>query len=88
MIPAGLTLEFRPALYNKVSTYLESNDPKMIFIYGEDDPWTAAGVTYLKDKKNIMVAIEPGGSHTARISTLPKKTQKKVLARITQWLAE
>ena len=88
MIPAGVTLEFRPALYNKISAYLESNDPKMIFIYGEDDPWTAAGVTYLKDKKNIMVAIEPGGSHTARISTLPKKIQKKVLARITQWLAE
>ena len=88
MIPEGLTLEFRPALYNKISAYLEANDPKMIFIYGEDDPWTAAGVTYLKRKKNIMVAVEPGGSHTARISTLPKKTQKKVLARITQWLAE
>jgi hypothetical protein len=88
MIPEGVNIEFRPALYNKISAYLASNDPKMIFIYGEDDPWTAAGVTYLKDKKNIMVAIEPAGSHTARISTLPKKTQKQVLARITQWLAE
>lgn len=49
----------------------------MIFIYGENDPWTAAGVTWLKEKKNIHVFIQPGGSHLARISTLPERRKKK-----------
>lgn len=48
----------------------------MIFIYGENDPWTAAGVTWLKEKKNIHVFIQPGGSHLARISTLPERRKR------------
>ena len=44
----------------------------MIFIYGENDPWTAAGVTWLKEKKNIHVIHSAGRQpsrthlHTAR----------------------
>ena len=51
---------------------LKENDPKMIFIYGQNDPWTAAGVTWLKGKKNIpcirRARGKPSGTHrhTAR----------------------
>ena len=65
---------------------LKENDPKMIFIYGENDPWTAAGVTWLKEKKNIHVFIQPGGSHLARISTLPEKEKEEVMKLLNEWL--
>ena len=58
----------------------------MIFIYGENDPWTAAGVTWLKGKKNIHVFVEPGGSHRARIGTLPEEEKKQVMELINEWL--
>ena len=67
---------------------LKENDPKMIFIYGQNDPWTAAGVTWLKGKKNIHVFVEPGGSHRARIGTLPDAQKREAISLINKWLQE
>lgn len=88
MLPEGLSIEFRPELYHKITAYLKKNDPRMVFVYGENDPWTSAGITRLKGKKNVYIAIEPGGSHLARIRTLPEKVKKEVIDRITRWLEE
>ena len=68
--------------------FLKQNDPKMIFIYGQNDPWTAAGVTWLKGKKNIHVFVQPGGSHLARISTLPEAMRGRAMAQIEEWIGE
>ena len=88
MLPEGVSVEFRPELYRKITSYLKKNDPRMIFVYGQNDPWTSAGITRLKGKKNVFIAIEPGGSHLARIHTLPEKIKKEVIDRITRWLEE
>ena len=54
MLPEELVgkVDFRPALYHKIYNFLKDNDPKMIFIYGEIDPWSAAMVPAFKGKKN------------------------------------
>lgn len=88
MLPEGLDITFNPALHDKIMAFLNGNDPKMIFIYGGNDPWTAAGVTRLDNKKNIMIAIQPGGSHLTRIGTLPEETKEKVINQIKAWLEE
>ena len=80
-------VEFDGSTHRKVVDYLTENDPKMIYIYGEFDPWTANGVTWLRDrnKKNIRIFIEPNGSHRARIGTMPKETQKEILDLLQEW---
>lgn len=89
MLPAELsTLKFDKALYNKVTKFLKKHDPEMIYIYGGDDPWTASGVTWLKDKKNIKVYVLPGGSHTTRIGSFDTKAQEEIKAQINAWLNE
>ena len=74
--------------YRFVTDFLTENDPKMIFIYGEWDPWTASGVTWLRDrnKKNIHIYIEPNGSHKARIGTMPAATQTEILNKLNEWM--
>jgi hypothetical protein len=47
-----------------------------------------AGVTWLKGKKNIHVFVEPGGSHRARIGTLPEEEKKQVMELINEWLKQ
>lgn len=87
MLPEELKdMPFDKTLSKKITKFLKKQDPKMIFIYGQNDPWTAAGVTWLKNKKNIHVFIQPNGSHLARISTLPEKEKKEVIELIKQWL--
>lgn len=86
MIPDSLTyIEFDGNLYERVNTFLRENDFPMMFIYGEYDPWSATGVTWLNDKKHIRVFVEPGGSHKARIGTMPEATQKEIKKILKRW---
>ena len=89
MLPDELKdMPFDKTLGRKITKFLKENDPKMIFIYGQNDPWTAAGVTWLKGKKNIHVFVEPDGSHRARINTLPEAQKQEAISLINKWLQE
>ncbi|MDD7721741.1 MAG: S28 family serine protease [bacterium] len=90
MLPAELIdqVEFRPELYHKVYNFLKDNDPKMIFIYGEIDPWSATRVPTFRGKKNEQIYIQPRGSHRARISNMPEEMKKQIMDQIHAWLAE
>lgn len=87
MLPEELKdMPFDKTLSKTITKFLKKQDPKMSFIYGQNDPWTAAGVTWLKNKKNIHVFIQPNGSHLARINTLPEGEKKEVIELIKKWL--
>lgn len=89
MLPEELKgMPFDKTLSKKITKFLKKDDPKIIFIYGENDPWTAAGVTWLKNKENIRVFIQPDGSHRARISTLPEKEKEEVVELIKKWIEQ
>lgn len=86
MIPDSLSyIEFDANLYERVNTFLKDNDLPMMFIYGEYDPWSATGVTWLDDKKHVHVFVESGGSHKARIGTMPEDTQKRIMKILKRW---
>lgn len=87
MIPDSLSyIEFDANLYERVNLFLEENDLPMMFVYGEYDPWSATGVTWLDGKKRIHVFVEPGGSHKARIGTMPEDTQKRIKKILKRWV--
>ena len=86
MLPEGITIQFQPELYKKLTNFIETSDPRLIFVYGEYDPWTSVGITKLDGKKNMFVAIQPKGSHRARINTLPDSLRDKVIQTIKLWL--
>ncbi|MCD8260791.1 MAG: aminopeptidase [Bacteroides sp.] len=89
MLPRELeNLPFDDTLYHQVTEFLDKNDLPILFIYGQHDPWTAAGVTGLKGKKQIKVYTEPGGSHLARISSFPEQTRVEILKILEKWLEE
>ena len=82
--------KFDNKLHKDMYSYLKNNDPKMIFIYGEWDPWTAAAPKefLFEGKTNMMMCIEAEGSHKARIGSLPEAMQETVWNTINKWLAE
>lgn len=81
-------VEFDDSNYRFVTDYYTENDPRMILVYGEVDPWTASGITWLRDrnKENIKVFIQPGGSHTARILNMPEGMRNKILEQLNEWM--
>ena len=83
-------IKFDKTLSKKITKFLKKNDPKMIFVYGEIDPWSAAATTWLNtDKKeNVHIFVEPRGSHLARINTLPEEMKQEAISILKKWLEE
>jgi len=89
--PSEKNLKFDKSLYKHVVKYLKHNDPKLLYIYGDIDPWGSSGVgTWLKTdkKKNLKVYTQPRGSHLTRIKTFDQPVQEEIITTIRQWLEE
>ena len=74
---------------SKTFNFLIENDPKMIFVYGECDPWSATGIGQWLDfskKSNMKLYVDPHGSHRARIKTLPPTQQNEAIRVLKGWL--
>lgn len=78
---------FNTALYKKMSDFVKNSDAKMVFIYGEWDPWSAAAVPN-PNKPNVLYYVQPGGSHSTRIGTLPEAMRQELMQQLNAWLAE
>ena len=83
-------IKFDKTLSKKITKFLKKNDPKMVFIYGEIDPWSAAAPMWLdtSKKKNMHMFVQPRGSHRARINTLPQEMKQEAISIIKSWLEE
>lgn len=89
MLPDSLeSVKFDKGITRYTRRFLKRNDVPMIFIYGENDPWTAAGVTWLKNKKQMHVFIQPRGSHRSRINNMPQDLKQQILDLLAKWLGE
>lgn len=89
--PSEKDLKFDPTLYKHVVKYLKENDPKMMYIYGEIDPWGCSGVgTWLKTdkKKNLKVYTQPRGSHRTRINTFEQPVRDEIIETLRKWIDE
>ncbi|MBI9064003.1 MAG: peptidase [Marinilabiliaceae bacterium] len=83
--PGGDTLRFIPETMHWVMEQLKKNDPKIVAIVGENDPW---GCTSLETDglRNTLKAVQPGGSHRTRINTLPDALKQQVSDQLKEWM--
>jgi len=82
--------KFSHRVHKDIYKYLKNNDPKMIAVNGEFDPWNAVALDkkLFRNKENMILMVQQGGSHRARIATLSEEQQQQVWNRIDQWLTE
>ncbi|MEG0517262.1 MAG: aminopeptidase [Bacteroidales bacterium] len=95
-VPQTQTFKFNTYLYKKVSKFLATTSSKMMFIYGQYDPWSAVmPVAPVENEKlkvkgqgrnTMALFVRPGGSHKARISTLPEQDKQAAIALLKEWL--
>ena len=86
-LPEGSEFKFDKTLYKKLKKFVATTDKKMLFIYGEFDPWSSVKVDEPKND-NVVVMVQPGGSHRARISNMPDSLKNKAIEIIKGWLSE
>ena len=91
LTPETRNISFDPALYDRTVRFLQQNDPTMLFIYGEYDPWSASGVCEWLDtstKQNLRVYVQPKGDHGSSIRTLPAELRDDIMQRINNAITQ
>lgn len=82
-------IKFNSELYKHLNSFLKKNDTvKMMFIYGEYDPWSAVApkAQYFEKKENMMIYYCPEYDHKSRIRNFPADTQKEIYNTLDEWL--
>lgn len=81
-------IRFNDALSRRIVAFYRTHDPKLICIYGQNDPWSAAMLdpALFSGKQNMKLVVEPGGSHRARIKTQPEEVQNQIWKTIEGWI--
>lgn len=81
--PADVALHFNAGAMKDVSSWLQNNGNNIIYIYGANDPYTAAAQE-LTGKTNALRIIQPGANHRVKITDLTEKD--RVLQTLGKWL--
>ncbi|WP_438017743.1 S28 family serine protease [Sorangium sp. So ce315] len=81
---AGKTPAFDPGAMQDVSAWLTAEGERFLFIYGENDPYTAAAFD-LGAARDSHRFIAPGGTHGAVILALAPADQSLALDALAAW---
>jgi len=80
----GKAMTFHPEAMKDVATWLSTSGQSMLFIYGENDPYSAAAFD-LGSAKDSYRFFVPSGTHSAEIGDLPKDEQATAKAALYGW---
>ena len=83
--PQGTEINYNPIPMQEVDSFIRHEANNMIFIYGEDDPWSSTSVDLTYSTNSIKI-VKPGGDHGTRINNLPESQKKQVLDTLNKWL--
>ncbi len=86
-LPQTQEFKFDDYLYHKISDFLNTTDARILFVYGQFDPWSAV-MPADPGKDNIKFYNQPAGSHRARIRTFDQATQEEIIGILSSWLYE
>jgi hypothetical protein len=83
--PKGVDCIYDPVPMRKVDQFIRHEADRMVFIYGENDPWSAPAVQW-SGNPGVRVFFKPGGNHFTRIGNLPVWQQQEVCGLLEKWL--
>ncbi len=83
--PQETHASFNGALANKVNNWAENKGEKILYIYGENDPWSAYAVSPSSNTESLSFVIAEK-NHSVRISSMPKDDRKVLVSSLEKWL--
>jgi hypothetical protein len=81
--PRGVAMTFRPEVMQAVVPWLRNQGERIVYVYGGNDPWTAAALTPASGLDALQL-VQPGANHGAKIRSLDQKGL--VIAALERWL--
>jgi hypothetical protein len=83
-LPAGVTVTYDPGAMEDIDSWVQSEGERLLFIYGEHDPWTG-GAFELGGAEDSYRLTAPGRNHGAGIRDLVAADQEIALGALERW---
>jgi hypothetical protein len=80
-----MTTRFDSSAMRDIDNWLKKKGDRMMYIYGEVDPWTAAAFEPSENTSAVKM-INPGGNHTTQILTFPDYMRDSIYRVLEDWL--
>jgi hypothetical protein len=84
-VPRDIPMTFRKHAMKDVDRWVRHNANRMMFVYGENDPWGAEPFRLGKGSRNSYVYTAPGGNHGANVAGLVPGERAAATASILEW---
>ena len=86
LVPRDAPVQYNPEMLEMVRNYIKTDAKNIIFIYGEDDPWSATAAV-CGDNQNVVFAMDKDNCHNVRIADMPDDLHMKIISMLEEWLS-
>ncbi|MEU0100501.1 S28 family serine protease [Streptomyces sp. NPDC006267] len=84
-VPRSIPMTFDRGAMRDVDRWVKRNARQMMYVNGENDPWSAEPFRLGRGAKDSYVYTVPGGNHGAKVSGLVADEKAKATAAILRW---
>ncbi|WP_431044358.1 S28 family serine protease [Streptomyces sp. P1-3] len=84
-VPRDIPMKFKPAAMRDVDRWVRNNAEQMLFVNGQNDPWSAEPFRLGKRAEDSYVLTAPGANHGANVAGLKAGEKEKATAAILKW---
>ena len=84
-IPPNSNPQFDCSLMQRINSFIQKRANNMIFIYGENDTWSAPAIQ-LTGETNSIKMVKESGSHRTRIKHFSDEEKEIIYSALEDWL--
>ncbi|MFD3697073.1 S28 family serine protease [Streptomyces sp. NPDC058646] len=84
-VPRDIPMTFQPGAMKDVDTWVRNNAHQMLFVNGQNDPWSAEPFRLGYGVRDSYVMTAPGANHGANVAKLLDGERALATAKILQW---
>lgn len=85
-VPADIEMTYRASAMNDITQWLQSKGERILFIYGESDPWSAEKFEIGPGSKDCHFYVVPQGNHGSTIAKLPAAQRDEATGILRAWV--
>lgn len=78
-------MRFDPSAMRDIDRWVKHSAERIIFVYGQNDPWGAEPFRLGWGSEDSYVYTVPGGNHGSNIGKLPAAESAEATAKVLEW---
>ncbi|MFF3596398.1 S28 family serine protease [Kitasatospora indigofera] len=84
-VPRSIPMRFDPSAMRDIDRWVRHDAERIIFVYGQNDPWGAERFTLGRGSEDSYVYTAPGANHGAKIAALTPAESAAATAKLLDW---